>query len=193
MKKWSLPRNLPDILLCSLAGLVILTSGQSLCGQQTQSREEEIRNLLEIAKDSSLRETNPNRAAGAIKRLGQMKAVETIDDLIGLLTFRIYEPWEKDPHQPILEMLTSGNRYPAVGALEEIGKAALPALLKAIETHESSSLETENAMEVLIYLSRGKQRSEYVDYLKEEAAKASSKEASERLLKAAEALTDSKR
>ena len=47
-------------------------------------------------------------------------------------------------------------------------------------------------MKVLIYISRYKQ-SEYVDYLQVEAAKALPKEASERLLKAAEALKETKR
>ena len=192
MKIRTLPRSLPVIFLASLTVLVIFTSGQSRCGQQTQSREEEIRKLLEVARDANLRETNPDRVAGAIKRLGEMKAVETIDDLTELLTFRIYQPWEKDPHQPIAEGTYSFRRYPSVGALMEIGKPALPALVKVIETHESNSLETENVMKVLIYISRYKQ-SEYVDYLQVEAAKALPKEASERLLKAAEALKETKR
>ncbi len=74
----------------------------------------------------------------------------------------------------------------------EIGEPAFPALVKAIETHEAGSLETQKALESLTYSSRYK-RAEYVARLNEEAAKASSPEAAQRLRKAAETLKESKR
>src|SRR5207245_1619567 len=100
----------------------------------------------------------------------------------------------KDPTQPVnpTHVDTSAWRSPAVGALMEIGELALPALVKVIEKHKTSPLETQNALEVLIYISRYK-RTEYVDKLKQAAAEAHSPEAGQRLLRAAEILKESKR
>jgi len=159
------------------------------------SREEELSRLTAIVRDGRLQASDPDRVVQAIERLGEMKAVEAVDDLVRLLSFRKWFPWENDPNQPkVVEGLgiTDRQRYPAILALIQIGPLSLPALIKVIETHEPGSLETRNAMEVIIQLSHY-DRPPYVRKLKDAAAKASSPEAAERLRKAAEALKGSKR
>lgn len=158
------------------------------------SREAELSKLTAIVRDARLQETDPDRLVQAIRRLGEMKAVEAVDDLARLLTFRNWYPWEKDPHEPKIEvrLLGTGDRYPAIRALQLIGPPALPTLVKVIEAHKPDSLETQNVMEVIILLSRY-ERSRYVRTLKDAAAMAPSREAAERLLKAAETLKESKR
>ena len=151
--------------------------------------------LTAIVRDARLQETDPDRVVQAIQRLGEMKAVEAVDDLAGLLTFRKWFPWEKDPNQPkVVEGLgpTDRERYPAALALLQIGPPALPALIKVIEAHEPGSLETRNTLEVIIPLTRY-DRPAYVQKLKDAAAGAPSPEAAERLRKAAEKLNQSRR
>jgi hypothetical protein len=162
--------------------------------QQPVSREEEVAELIDAIRDSSIQESNPNLVARAILRLGDLKATEAIDDLVALLRFRVWLPYEKDPNAPKSEdhIVTPARRYPAISALREIGPPALPALFKVIESHEPDSLETQNAMEVIIFLSRY-ERPAYVQKLKDAAADATSVETVQRLLKAAETLEHTKR
>ena len=159
--------------------------------QEEGTYDEKVRTLLEIVGDTSLQQTAPDRVIQAIQELGRLKAKEGAQSLVKLLAFKRTWPGEHSADGTITEIhtLTPASRYPAVGALMEIGKGSLPALLKAIETHESSSLETENAMEVILYLSRD-EASEMYDRLKAAAAKASTTEGSERLLKAANTLRE---
>src|SRR5262249_12961572 len=96
-----------------------------------------------------------------------------INDLVKLLTFKYTYYWEKeaggrlDP-QPI----TTAERYPAVVALFAIGKPALPAVTEVIETHESDSLESENAT-LVVYLIFREDPSAGIKYLEEASAQAS--------------------
>jgi hypothetical protein len=86
-------------------------------------------------------------------------------------------PVKRRPSDFYAEITSIGTdrRYPATGALFQIGRPALPALIKVIETHESSSLESENA----IYTVEGIFRealAEGTKYLREAAVRALSPE-----------------
>ncbi len=155
--------------------------------------DKKVEDLLMTIRDAKLRESKPNRVVEAIQQLGRIKAAAAVDDLANLLTFARTWPWER-PGGPIDEIhtVTPAGRYPAVGALMEIGRASLPALIRVIGTHEPSSLETQNAMQVVTYLFRSG-RDAGVDYLKETAAMAPSPEAAQRLRMAAETLEKTKR
>jgi hypothetical protein len=85
---------------------VLLLVGPSFARDQTSragssGREKRVQKLLATIRDASLRETDPDRVFEAIDELGDMRAVEAVDDLVGLLTLRRSFPWEKDPTQPI--------------------------------------------------------------------------------------------
>jgi hypothetical protein len=179
---------------------VLLLVGPSFARDQTSragssGREKRVQKLLATIRDASLRETDPDRVFEAIDELGDMRAVEAVDDLVGLLTLRRSFPWEKDPTQPIDQEaadIGAGGRYPAVRALRNIGPASVPALVRVIEAHDPKSLEVRNAMAVILTVSANA-RPKYVAYLRRAAALATSAEASERLKGAAEELEHSKR
>jgi hypothetical protein len=122
----------------------------------------------------------------AIRRLGEIRSVAAIDDLVSLLTFKRTFRWESKDNSDIVEIqpITPANRYPAVGALMEIGSAALPALVKALETHETDSLETQNAVLVVQHVFRD-QPQEAAMYLRAAATKSQTPLAGERLINAA--------
>jgi len=161
-------------------------------GRARQS-DKEIQELLATIRDQAVRNSQPERVAKAIQRLGKLRATEAIEDLCALLAFRVYWPWERDPTVPISAgIITAAQTYPAVGALRDMGEDSVPALITVIGKHEPTSLETRNALEVIVFLSRYK-RSEYVTLLKDAAAKATSPQAADRLGKAAEELQRTKR
>ena len=165
---------------------IVLRYGIAL-GQQPRRpcAEEVTKPLLEVALDTHLQETDPVRVRGAIQELGQKRCVEVIDDLVSVLTFRF--PYPKDANEPGagLQPIFTGSRYPATGALFAIGTPALPSLLKVIETYDAGSLEAKNAR----YTGRTIFREEPTDadkFFKAAAAKARTREAKQRLLKALE-------
>ncbi len=182
------------LVLCMLVGLgapcAIAQAGDQ---KEPACRREEISKLVATLHDTSLQETDPERVVDAIQRLGDLRAVEAVDDLAAMLTFRRWFPWEKDPTLPkdVNFMRLTWARYPAISALALIGPPAVPALMRVIESHEPNSLETENAMELLKTLSRY-DRPAYVRKVEEAAEKASSPEAADRLRKAAKVLRESK-
>jgi hypothetical protein len=157
------------------------------------SNEEEVDKLRAIARDKKLRETDPERVIEALERLAVLGDDAATKDLVNFLTFKKAYPWETDPSRPIDAGLTGpASRYPAVGALMNIGDSCVPTLLKVIETHDPSSLESRNSMDVITYLSRDK-RQKYIQELRKEATEAPSPLAAERLLTAAETLEHTKR
>ncbi len=184
-------RTIP--LALSFILLTTTIDGGFLSGLQQPTEKEKVEEALAILRDTNLLESEPVRVMKAISYLGQLRDPAAIEDLVKLLAFRIRAPWEKDPNKPVdFSMPRSrGMIYPAVNALKEIGPRSLPALIKVIEGHEPDSLETQNAMEVIIGLSRY-ERPTYVQKLKDAAAKASSVDIIQRLLKAAETLEQAK-
>jgi hypothetical protein len=91
-----------------------------------------------------------------------------------------------------IHTITPGERYPAAGALMEIGRPCLPAVVKVVAQNASDSLESRNALEIVRVLFRY-DLAGGVDYLNEAAEKASSPEAAKRLRKAAESLRETER
>lgn len=159
-----------------------------------QSSNQEVSELLGVLRDEKLRQREPDRVVEAIRKLGEIKSVAAIDDLVGLLTFKRTFQWESKSDTTIIEIqpITPANRYPAVGALTEIGNAALPALVRVLETHETGSLESQNALFVVGNVFR-EQPMEAVTYLREAASKSQTPLASERLVTAANRVTSQPR
>src|SRR5262249_19097521 len=118
-------------------------------------------------------------------RLGQMRAFEAIDDLTALLAFSPRFPGEVlDPDGAPLNEFQM-ERYPAVGALFEIGRPALPALVRTIEANRVDSLEGQNALRSIQNIFR-EDLNEGARFL-EHAAEASSNEYSKQDLRQAAA------
>ncbi len=162
-------------------------------GAQVQSspageRRDKIENLLATIRDPKLRQSDPERVVAAIQALGRMKAVEAVDDLAKLLAFRRTFPWETG-RGPIQEfhIETPASRYPAVGALMEIGEPSLPAMIRVIKSYELTSLESRNAMEVVSYLFRGR-RQAAIDFLRAAGEHTATPKEAQRLLDAGDKL-----
>jgi len=160
-------------LACGLAGAA---QAEKRCG------EEITRPLLEVLHQKDPQQSDPVGVRTAILKLGRMRCADAIDDLIGLLTFRF--PFPKENEMAMNRPFT-GSRYPATSALTEIGKPALPALVKVIETNDPASLLSKNARftvrSIFAYrLADGDK------FFKEAAEKAATPEAKQRLLKALE-------
>lgn len=146
---------------------------------RTPDEEAELGRLLAIIRDNKLRESSPETVVRAIDRLGELKPVSAIDDLVGLLGFK--DPSRESKH-PYLRLRISPFRqpYPAVSALLEIGKPALPALVKAVETHEPGSVTSENAIYIIVWVNP-EDPAAGVHYLQNAADKATSRVAAYRL------------
>lgn len=146
---------------------------------RAEDEETELSRLLAIIRDNKLRESNPQMVVRAIDRLGELKPISAIDDLVGLLGFK--DPSRESKH-PYLRLQISPFRqpYPAVSALLEIGKPVLPALVKAVETHEPGSLMSENAIYAIVWV-HPEEPAAAVRYLEDAAEKATSRVATYRL------------
>lgn len=115
---------------------------------------------LVLLRDESLRQSDPEKLVAVISVTERRKIVEAVPELVNLLTFKREFEWEKRerenppaPGEPLIvggfQQITPRVRYPAIGALAQIGKPALPALLEVIKNQDSESLESQNALEAL--------------------------------------------
>lgn len=166
----------------------------SINESKQQVVDQETMQLLMILRDEQLREREPARVVEAIKRLGEMRSTSAIPDLIRLLTFKRTFEWESQSKEVVTEIqpLHIGNRYPATGALFQIGKPAIAALVELINAEEVGSVASENAIWVLTQIFREK-LSDGVRYLKDAAANASSFDSKQRLSHAADRLQEEAR
>ncbi|MEE8199833.1 MAG: hypothetical protein V3R29_01575, partial [Candidatus Acidoferrales bacterium] len=116
----------------------------------------------------------------AMARLGELKAVEAIEDLIALLAF-------KHPK----EMRTGGafDGYMAKYILSQIGKPALAALVRAIADNDIDSIEFKNARQAVMSIFRDR-LPQGAKYLRDQAARADSPLVRERLAAAAQHIED---
>jgi hypothetical protein len=116
----------------------------------------------------------------AIHNLGTRRYEPAIGVLIRLLDFR-------RPRTPKEEAgfsdLSSAFVFPAEGALEEIGKMALPEILRAIEADSTSATARENAVSVWMEAYKY-ERPRGIALLKHEETQANNNSAKERLSRA---------
>jgi hypothetical protein len=195
-----------DWLWALMILLAIAWIGHARQSAQETPQSVEREKLLATIRDPGLRESDPDRVIQAIQRLGMMKDTEAIDDLIPLLTFRRLYPEDKDPSlaRDVEGSRSSARRFPAIEALALIGRPALPAVVRVLETSDPESSESRCALEVVRYIFLQvtepdtqhpaeaflRPRREAVRFLRQAASEASSTEAEERLRLAAERLAD---
>ena len=136
----------PVMIIVFATGISMTDVAGSKSAVPQDNHEAEISTLISDLRDSRLRQDDPERVIKTIERLGDLKATAAVDDLIQLIGFKRTFKWERtDGFTHELQPITPGNRYPAVSALFQIGKPALPALVKVIEISESDSVEGQNA------------------------------------------------
>jgi hypothetical protein len=180
------------ILFCLLTTLALTGTSMKreiLMSQSGDSVKRETQSLLLKLRDEKLRQVAPKEVIAAIKRLGELRAQDAIGDLISLLAFRQIFPWESGEIDSIQEIhpITTSGRYPATGALMQIGKPALQALTDALAQKQTGTLESENALFVVEYIFLDDPQ-EGVSYLTEAATKFSDAQSRGRLLNAARRL-----
>lgn len=189
------------ILLVLSLLLLPCAQAEARISGQTGDENEEVKRLIMVLRDEGLREHEPQQVIKAIERLGALKAATAIDDLAQLLTFR--QPFEGESVRKTNIQMWQFPYYPAIKALSQIGKPALPALIKIIEENESgsfgrgldparlfdksqsSSIASDNAISVILAIFREKPV-KAVEYLKKTAANASTPLTRQRLTEAAE-------
>lgn len=149
---------------------------------RSESRKAEIQRLRQLIRDKEIQEQDPEQVDRAMRRLGELKAVEAIDDLIALLAFK---------HPKEMETVGShyGDGYRAKSALFAIGEPALPALVHALSENEIGSIEYKNARSAVMSIFRDR-LPEGAKYLREQASRADSPIARERLTMAAQHIED---
>lgn len=180
---WGLRLWLALVILISLLTLSgpSRLKGEGPCDLQA----DDIKPLIEILRNKELQKKDPNRVRRAIARLGERRCAAAADDLASLLTFRYHFDWEGTAVR--LQPIFTATRYPAIGALAQIGEASLPSLVRGIETNLPNSLMTRNATYTVKLIFR-----DHTDkaerYLISAAAKAPAPEYRSRLKQAAATL-----
>jgi len=147
-------------------------------------RSEEIAKLLAVLRDANLKTTHPEQVVQAVQRLGEMRAVEAIHDLVELLTFSRKFDWERDDMTVEIQPITPATRFPAVSALFQIGRPALSALVNVIEFNSLDSLRGQNAMYAIEGIFRD-EPSEGVKYLERAAETSATAESTRHVSQAA--------
>jgi hypothetical protein len=150
---------------------------------QCRLRDSEVTRLLGILRDQHVRETDPYRVREAMRELGEARCAEAVGDLVKLLDYRFKFNWEggKVRIQPIFV----STRYPAVGALIQIGEPALPEVTRAIGQNPPDSLIARNAAYAVKGIFAGKTEPA-VKYLTQAADSESDREQADRLRQAAD-------
>jgi hypothetical protein len=133
--------------------------------------------LLEFLNAVVPAEWNARCITWAIHKLGKEHHEPAIPRLVKLLDFRL-------PLTPKEEMLqgTSQAPFPAEEALAQIGKKALPEVLRAIEADSTSAIARENALSVWMEIYReSDEQPKAVSLLKQEETKVSDNAMNEKL------------
>lgn len=178
------------LLTVLLGGIAMSKLGAQTSDQPSPQAGDEVKALLALVRNEQLRENEPKRVVQAIKRLGELRSTEAISDLTKLLAFRQTLEWEDSlgPNgESTVEIhpIAPSERYPAARALIDIGRPGLPALVEVIETQQTGSITSENALYTVMQIFREKP-TEAVAYLTQAAAKASSSQSGQRLSYAAD-------
>lgn len=102
---------------------------------------------LSLINDKELSPTNQDCVVKAIQFLGTFQVHEAIPRLIELLGYR-YNPIKS------IKVMTSGQVYPAIGALIRIGEPAVPLLVRSISIQDENPDLRKNALDTLLSIYR---------------------------------------
>lgn len=157
----------------------------------SKPKRDGIQEFIDVLESNDKR-TPSDSKINAIKRLGDARVKRAIPLLIKYLDYEDEVAFERSKPKTIngITIITEENdlylsgRYPVVGALIQIGKPALPELVKVIEKEEPTSIESQNALFVIqqIFIEDSLKG---VLFLEEASSKSKSINGSERLQMAA--------
>ena len=180
--------SLLGVALLVIASPAFVGKAISVGSVVPERKDDEEKRLLAIIRDKEAQESARERCVQAIERLGEIRSVTAVDDLIELITFKRTLRSEENPSPIVIDRehpVTPLSLYPAAGALFYIGKPARPALLRLIETSDPDSLASQNAVYTLMAIFREDPKAG-IRYLQNAGNKAQTLEASKNLLRAVE-------
>ncbi|MCI0628505.1 MAG: hypothetical protein L0387_43790 [Acidobacteria bacterium] len=171
-------------LLISALPVATAAGAQNARAAEPQARDARIAELLSIVIDRKLQDNDPERFEAAIAHLGELRAEKAIDLLVPLLDYKAHKYRRKD------ECFVTGSGeslYPVVDAVAQIGKPAVPAIVRALENREPESRWAINARGTLILIFR-EELGAGVDVLSAAARKSETADGASRLRAAADHL-----
>jgi len=132
-------------LTCCLGAALMLAAPSFAAAQECDRLQKATASaLVSFLQDSIADESNAECFTFAMYRLGQDRYEPSVPVLVRLLDFR-RPATEREKRGYYIHMQSI---YPAVEALEEIGKNALPAVLEVIKSDSSSATARDNAVSV---------------------------------------------
>ncbi len=187
------------VLLLCLSEVVLPTYSQSTerSDQARATSGENEDSLVRILQQRNLRDVQPDKAISAIealKRLAELRGIESTATIEAIASYidlqRVREKSREELQGIILKphLRLPDSEFPAVAALEIIGKRALPVLASTIENSERNSAKSSNALYVIKYIFR-ENRQDAVEFLKSSASSAGSPVQRQRLSDAADSVS----
>ena len=83
------------VTLLIVVFLMFVETGWAKTIPKSSQNSKEVQQLLVILRNQRLQQDSPDKVVDAIKKVGQLKAVEAIDDLVKLITFNPAAEGEK--------------------------------------------------------------------------------------------------
>ncbi len=183
-------------LLIGSAGLLVVVSnphiGTKGVGEPAQAEvadgcnsenDPEIKELISRLRDREMKLKSSEKTFDAMRVLGNIRCAEAAPAIAENIDLeKKFPSISKNKDSVVVEdwdIVSLWKRYPAMGALLEIGKPALPELLKIIENEPADSVRSTNALITL--QSIFSMSPEAVAYLENAETKTNTKEVRERL------------
>lgn len=150
---------------------------------------DEVERLLQILRDDENKEKSPQLIVETIQKLGSIGDERGIPELVRYLDYERKIELAQNQDQDLKidpvetthwDYLPLSSRYPAIGALFQIGKSSLPDLVKVIENEEAKSQKSQNALETIQLIFRD-DLSEGVKYLEDAMNISTTQEGKQRL------------
>jgi hypothetical protein len=108
-----------------------------------QIRAKKVQYALAVLKSIKPDNESSTCVSALMRYLGEVRAEEAIPILTKLIT---YKATISHPQK----LLTSGDIYPAIGALLGIGEAAVPSMVAVIAAEQEDSTASQNALDVIM-------------------------------------------
>jgi hypothetical protein len=162
--------------------------------QNKAQSSDEVERLLQILRKDENKEKSPQLIVETIQKLGSIGDERAIPELVRYLDYerKIESAQSQDQNLKIdpvetthWDYLPLSGRYPAIGALFQIGKSSLPELVKVIENEKTKSQKSQNALETVQLIFRD-DLSEGIKYLENAMNSSAAQEGKQRLLTAIE-------
>lgn len=166
--------------------------------QKQNQAPDEVQRLIEVLRNDENKTNSPQLITEVIQKLGTIGDERAVPELIKYLDFerKTKLAQNQDPNLLVDSVETTNwdylplsSRYPAVGALFQIGKLSLPELVKVVENESIKSQKSQNAVEAIKLIFRD-DLINGIEYLEDAKVKSVSLESKQRLQLAVKKVRD---